>query len=180
MRTHTLGFMGSIAALLLAATPAGADSYGDDRAKIEDLQARYMFAMDFKDADTYASCFAQDGVLDYAGGVEKGRDAIRAFINKARATEAEKLAKDKSGLRPARSRHNITNIVLKIEGNKATGRAYWVSLSNDNEKRTGFISGYGHYEDELVKQNGEWLFTKRKIFNEILERRGAPAQSPAW
>lgn len=180
MRTHTVSFLGSAAVLLLAATPAGADSYGEDRAKIEDLQARYMFAMDFKDADTYASCFTQDGVLDYAGGVETGRDAIRAFINRTKAAEAAQLAKDKSGLRPARARHSITNIVLKIAGDKATGRAYWSSLSNDNDKRTGFISGYGHYEDELVKQNGQWLFTRRKIFNEVLEWRAAPAQSPAW
>ena len=29
-------------------------SFADDRAEIEDLQARYMFAMDFRDADRLA------------------------------------------------------------------------------------------------------------------------------
>jgi hypothetical protein len=29
----------------------------------------------------------------------------------------------------------------------------------------------GHYEDELVKRNGKWLFKKRKVFNESLPNR---------
>ena len=30
---------------------------------------------------------------------------------------------------------------------------------------------FGHYEDELVKQNGHWLFTTRKVYNESLANR---------
>jgi hypothetical protein len=29
----------------------------------------------------------------------------------------------------------------------------------------------GHYEDELVKQNGKWLFKKRKVFNESQQNK---------
>ena len=43
-------------------------SYASDRAEIADLMARYLFAMDYHDADAYAECFAEDGVLDYAMG----------------------------------------------------------------------------------------------------------------
>jgi hypothetical protein len=38
--------------------------YGDERALIEDLQVRYLFAFDFGDAEGYAGTFAPDGVLD--------------------------------------------------------------------------------------------------------------------
>ena len=48
-------------------------SYGDDRAAIEDLQARYLFALDFHDPDLYVSTFTEDGVLDYGSGEVKGR-----------------------------------------------------------------------------------------------------------
>ncbi|HXY79441.1 MAG TPA: nuclear transport factor 2 family protein, partial [Candidatus Bathyarchaeia archaeon] len=76
-------FACSIAMLLLTAAATSSkstqSSYADDRAAIEDLQARYMFALDFKDADTYASTFAPDGVLDYGPQV-KGRDAIKKVI----------------------------------------------------------------------------------------------------
>ena len=39
-------------------------NYGEDRAEIEDLQARYLFALDFHDPDLYVSTFTEDGVLD--------------------------------------------------------------------------------------------------------------------
>ena len=34
-------------------------SYADDRAAIEDLQARYLFALDFHDPDLYVSTFTE-------------------------------------------------------------------------------------------------------------------------
>jgi hypothetical protein len=43
-------------------------SYVEDRAAIEDLQARYLFAPDFHDPDLYVSTFTEDGVLDYGSG----------------------------------------------------------------------------------------------------------------
>ena len=55
-------------------------SYGEDRAAIEDLQARYLFALDFHDPDLYVSTFTEDGVLDYGSGEVKGREAIKTVI----------------------------------------------------------------------------------------------------
>ena len=167
-------------ALLLTSAVAHAESYAEDRAKIENLQARYMFAFDWRDATTYASCFTPNGVLEYGGGVEKGRDAIRAMINRTKRREAEQLAKEQPGIRPWRMRHSITNIVLKIDGDKAVGRAYWTEFENKKPDRHAEIGAYGHYEDELVKIDGEWFFSKRVIYNEQLDKRAAPADSPAW
>ena len=48
-------------------------SYAADRAEIEDLMARYLLAMDYHDADAYAGCFTEDGELDWAMGVARGR-----------------------------------------------------------------------------------------------------------
>ncbi len=42
-------------------------SYAEDRALIEDLQARYMFAFDFHDVDKYVSLFTEDGIVDIVG-----------------------------------------------------------------------------------------------------------------
>ena len=58
-----------------AQTPVS--SYAEDRAAIEDLQARYLFALDFHDPDLYVSTFTEDGVLDYGSGEVKGRQAIK-------------------------------------------------------------------------------------------------------
>ena len=43
---------------------AAQGSYAEDRAEIEDLMARYLFAMDWGDFDAYAATFTEDGVLD--------------------------------------------------------------------------------------------------------------------
>jgi 3-phenylpropionate/cinnamic acid dioxygenase small subunit len=160
--------------------PAEASSYAEDRARIEDLQARYMFALDWRDADAYAACYTEDGVFDWAQGVERGRPAIHAAVLAMRAADARRASLDKPGLRPSRMRHVITNAVLKINGNTARGRAYWIELNDNNEERKATVGAYGYYEDELVKEHGEWLFKKRTIYNEQIATRTGPAELPAW
>ena len=153
----------------------GRSSYAEDRAAIEDLQARYLFALDFHDPDLYVSTFTEDGVLDYGSGEVKGRQAIKEVI--ARMPNPKQVA----GKRAAAARHNISNIVIKVEGNTATGRSYWFHYSNDNPERRGVFDGFGHYEDELVKVNGMWRFTKRKIYNEGRnEWAYKGGKNPAW
>jgi hypothetical protein len=155
-------------------------SYAEDRAMIEDLQARYMFALDFGDADAYASTFTNDGVLNHGRGETKGREAIRNYILENKKSAETQRSKDTSGLRPAAGRHNISNIVIKVNGNKAVGRAYWFHMSNNNAKRTAELDSFGHYEDEMVKVKGQWLFSKRKVYNEQLDKRAAAGGNPAW
>ena len=150
-------------------------TYAEDRAAIEDLQARYLFALDFHDPNLYVSTFTEDGVLDYGSGEVKGRQAIKDVI--ARMPNPTPVA----GKRAAAARHNISNIVIKVDGNKAAGRSYWFHYSNDNPERRGVFDGFGHYEDELVKVNGQWLFTKRKIYNEGRDEWAYKGGSnPAW
>src|SRR5712691_1627318 len=78
------GTLGLVAGLALSSTTsttaAAGASYGEDRAQIEDLQARYLFALDFHDPQLYASTFTPDGVLDYGEGDVRGRDAIVKVI----------------------------------------------------------------------------------------------------
>jgi hypothetical protein len=173
----------SLAAALVAAGIAGAtsdkSSYGEDRAAIEDLQARYMFALDWQDSDTYSATFTEDGILDWAGGITRGRDAIRADVRGMREHFAKHEAAD-APIRPARLRHVITNMVIRIYGNQATGRAYWFELNDDVHDRRPYLGAYGHYEDELRKVHGHWLFSKRKIYNEQMDSRAASAENPAW
>lgn len=168
-----------VAGITLAAASALADgSYAQDRAMIEDLQARYLFALDFRDADAYAATFAEDGVLDYGAGKIQGREAIREMVANLRAAAEQQRAADTSGLRPAAGRHNITNIVLDIDGDRARGTAYWFHMGNANPERAAQITSFGHYEDELVKVNGEWLFSLRKIYNEQVAEWAAGAENP--
>ena len=180
MRKLTSPLAAAAAAVLItlavtSMTSRAAGSYADDRSEIEDLQARYLFALDFRDPDLYVSTFTENGILDVGSGEIKGREAIKQTI--ARMPQPAATA----GLRPAVGRHNISNIVLEIDGNKAVGRSYWFHYSNDNPKRAGVFDGFGHYEDELVKVKGKWLFAKRRIFNENRDEWAYKGRNnPAW
>lgn len=182
MRKATIISVCAIVVLFLAAAAGSRpmqSSYAEDRAAIEDLQARYMFALDFHDADTYASTFTEDGVLDYGPQV-KGREAIKKVIADMGKRTADQAAKDAPGTRPAVGRHNISNIVIKIEGNKAEGRAYWFHYSNSTPDRKAMLDSFGHYEDEMVKVDGKWYFSKRKIYNEQVADWAFKGANPAW
>ncbi|MET0292753.1 MAG: nuclear transport factor 2 family protein [Steroidobacteraceae bacterium] len=155
-----------LAAIALACVACAAHAgYGDDRALIEDLQARYLFAFDFGDAEGYAGTFAPDGVLDFGWGEIKGREAIGKFIVDGRKRNEETRAKTPAGQRPPVGRHTIANSVIRIDGNKARAQAYWTHMTSGADGR-GTVDFFGHYEDELVKANGEWLFARRRIYNE--------------
>lgn len=162
-----------------AINTAPAASYADDRAAIIDLQGRYLFAMDFQDAETYASTFAEDGVLNWAQGEVKGRKAIYEFMASGKYNPTRNA---KKGKWPAASRHFITNQVIKVEGDTAKAVTYWFQATNNTANRRTMVLGlFGHYEDELVKISGQWYFKSRTIYNEGLEgRHKAGQKNPAW
>ena len=156
-----------VAVALASAAGTAQAGYGDDRALIEDLQARYLFAFDFGDAQGYAATFAPDGVLDFGQGENKGRQAIARFIADGRKRTEETRARTPAGERPSVGRHVINNMVIKIDGDKARAVAYWTHMTSGANGR-GTVDFFGHYEDDLVKVNGEWLFARRRIYNEAI------------
>ena len=175
----------SIVAFILTISTVSAyagGGYAEDRALIEDLAARYLFALDFRDAKTYSETFTEDGILDYGTGEIKGRKAIFELIEGMGQRARETAAKDTSGLRPAKGSHNISNMVIKVEGNTAKMVAYWYHHGNSNPERSADVTSYGHYEDELLKVKGIWLFSKRKIYNEQRAEWAAPQEkgNPSW
>jgi hypothetical protein len=151
--------------------------YGDDRALIEDLQSRYLFAFDFGDPEGYAGTFTPDGILDFGQGEVKGRAAIAKFIEDGRKRQLEARANVKAGERPSVGRHIINNMVIKITGDKAHGVAYWTHMTSGSNGR-GTVDFFGHYEDDMVKVNGEWLFSRRRIYNEAIPEWASQYENP--
>src|SRR2546430_4167093 len=68
-------------ALMLGLWGTALASYADDRAEIENLSNRYMIAVDAGDIDTVMATWAEDGVLEWVGGVENGKAAIRKAMS---------------------------------------------------------------------------------------------------
>lgn len=147
-----------------------------NRAEIKDLMGRYLFAMDWHDTDAYAACFTEDGVLDYAMATLNGREEIRQGALKFRDAVGD-LFKREDGS-PALLRHVLDHIVIRVEGNEAWTTAFWWELTDGGPGRTPEIQSFGTYEDELVRVNGQWLFRRRKIYNELIPGRETPAENP--
>ena len=151
-------------------------NYAADRAAIENLMARYLFAMDYHDADTYAECFTEDGVLDYAMGVLEGREAIRTEA-RSFAGKIGEIFKDWQG-NPAMLRHVIGQQVVRVAGDRAWNTGFWWEMTNGGPEGSMATPSFGTYEDELERVDGHWLFKRRKIYNEFLPGRESGADNP--
>jgi hypothetical protein len=152
------------------------EAYAADRAEIEDLMARYLFAIDYFDWDAYVTTFAPDGELEFASGTSKGRDAIRAAVT----SFSERIGRfyhTEDG-KPALLRHVVLQSSIRVEGDKAWGRTLWVEMANDGPGDTMKMGTYGIYEDEFSKVSGRWLIQKRRVLNEFLKGRQSGPGNP--
>ena len=148
---------------LAAAKPAAPASAVADQLAIQQLMARYEWALDGGDARAYAALFADDGVLVFAGREQKGRAAIQAAIeNLARSFSASGPA----GAPPPKIQHILSNLVVEQHGDTADARSFWTEIWNPTGKAMG-VRAAGHYEDRLVKKGGRWWFSRRQIFDDF-------------
>ena len=122
-----------------------------DRLAIRELLERYCDGVNQRDADIWASTWAEDAVwelphLEMEG--LRGRDVIVAAW-----TEAMKLFPFVNMLAQPAS--------IAIDGDKATMRSYTteVAVMQDGTE----IRPLGEYYDECVRENGEWKFSLRKF-----------------
>jgi SnoaL-like domain len=180
-RTITAFLSGALltGAVLAATQLKYGQDYARDRSEIEDLLGRYSFALDWQDPELYASTFTEDGVLIWAGGTVTGRKAIVDEMRIARTVD-ERATAGEAPLRPARRRHFISNLVVKIEGHSATARSFWFEFNNDVRDRRPYLGAYGHSEDKMRRVDGQWQFARRQIFNEQRDNMAATSTNPAW
>ena len=167
---------GGVATALRAQQPTYAASYAQNRAQIEDLMARYLFAIDYNDWDAYVATFTEDGELEFASGTSKGRPAIRAMVAKF-AEGIGKFYHTEDG-KPAKLRHVILQSVIRVEGDRAWARSQWLEMANDGPKDTMKMGTYGLYEDEFRKARGQWLISKRRVLNEFIKNRNSGPDNP--
>ena len=124
----------------------------EDRFAINDLFVRYTCAIDAGDVDTLVNCFTEDGSLQSpAVGEYAGRPAIRAF--------AERFAKFRDN--GSQLRHVISNLVASTDGDRGFATCYLTVFLTRNGKSS--LMAPGHYECDLRKVDGGWLFQKRVV-----------------
>ncbi|MES2606626.1 MAG: nuclear transport factor 2 family protein [Pseudomonadota bacterium] len=160
---------GLLAVVSLLVTPLALAGYADDRAEIENISNKYMVAVDSGDIDLVMSTWADDGVLEWVFGVEHGKDEIFKAMSGFGGARYEAIPEGATS-RP-RTRHQIINHVIDVEGDTATTTAYWFAFTNRTPQGDVQLLYFGHYEDILQRRDGKWLFTSRKVYNESRDNK---------
>jgi hypothetical protein len=152
------------------------EQYAADRAAIEDLMARYLFALDYNDLDSFIDMFTDDAEFEFARGRIAGRDNILAAVKGFKVRIGE-LYKDEDG-NAAVLRHVLAHTAIRVEGDKAWTRAQWFEMANDGPGKSLKMGTFGIYEDQLRRVDGRWLFSERRILNEFLPGRESGPGNP--
>ena len=150
--------------------------YAADRAAIEDLMARYLFALDYNDMDSFIAMFTPDAEFEFARGRVAGADNILAAVKGFKQRIGEHY-KDED-CNPATLRHVLAHTAIRIEGDRAWTRAQWFEMANDGPGKSLKMGTFGIYEDKLRKVDGRWLFSERRIMNEFLPGRESGPNNP--
>jgi len=117
---------------------------------IRELKNRYCHRIDAGDYGEWVSLFAEDGRFARAGVDEyEGHDELTEF-----ATEVFDAGFEFSA-------HTVSNPVIEVDGDEATGEWYLTLRFRTPEGEAGWKQGV--YRDELVKEDGEWRFASVTI-----------------
>ena len=123
----------------------------EDIEAIKQLKARYCeICDDDHNPDRVASAFAEDGIWESDDfGVARGHEEIRELFRGFR-----KLFNF--------SQHNITNPIIEVDGDRATGVWYimgpWTFSENNDEKWMAL-----RYDDDYVKIDGVWKYQHLRV-----------------
>jgi ketosteroid isomerase-like protein len=159
MRLHHAAF---IALLIVPAPVAAQGNLGtyEDRIAVEDVMARYVWAVDSLDADGYVAVFTDDAVIDSNGSISKGHGEIRKIVTGLIERRDDNKAK---GLPTANLYHVISSVRITFtKPGEALHQSYWQTVRRDKDGRM-IAAAMGRSEDRLVKRNGTWLIQFRKL-----------------
>ena len=150
-------------ALLVAPTLVSAQgSLGtyEDRIAVEDVMARYVWAVDSLDQEGYVAVFTEDAVIDSNGSISKGHAAIRQIVTGLIKRRDDNKA---LGVPPSNLYHVISNVRITFpKPDEALHQSYWQTVRRGKDGVMA-AAAMGRSEDRLVKRNGKWLIQSRKL-----------------
>jgi uncharacterized protein (TIGR02246 family) len=159
MRLYRFAFLALLIAPVLVAAQQNLGTY-EDRIAVEDVMARYVWAVDSFDADGYVAVFSDDAVIDSNGSISKGHEEIRKIVTSLIQRRDDSKAK---GLPASNMRHVISNVRITFpKSGEAMHQSYWQTVVRDKDGKM-IPAAMGCSEDRLVKRSGKWLIQSRKL-----------------
>lgn len=150
------------AALMLTGAPSFADDLEalaarvqalEDREAIRALILAYGEAHDNRDYRTFAELFANEGEWVGGLGTARGPEAIFALMD---STIGHDPQPGGSG-----TYHVMTNDQIRLDGDRAAATTKWIYITPAQNGAPQLVF-LGHYEDEFIRENGEWKFLRRE------------------
>ena len=164
MRIQTMRFHFTVLIVLLIAPVlvTAQENLGtyEERVAVEDVMARYVWAVDSLDPEGYVAVFTEDAIIDSNGNISKGYEEIRGIVMSLIQRRDDNKAK---GLPTSNLYHVISNVRITFpRPGEALHRSYWQTVYRDNEGKMT-AAAMGRSEDRLVKRNDKWLIQERKL-----------------
>ncbi len=130
----------------------------EDRESIRRLQVDYGRFLDRRDFASFSNLFAaKDGEWIGGMGKAKGRENIRSLMEKTIGTDA--------ALKNA-NLHIFANETIDLDGDRAKATAKWMFVVAGEGGRPQPVY-LGHYEDDLIRESGDWKFARRIVRADI-------------
>ena len=135
----------------------------EDRLDIQDLIARYAWALDTGDLDAYVDCFFEDGWIEHhPPGRCEGREGIRKLTDFLWYEHPNNYLG---------RQHRMSQVLLTPEGEGVRIKAFWSILQHNVETQENFVFGLGLWDAlAALDADGEWRL--KSLFVELW--RGQP------
>ena len=165
MRLRSLITLPIAAIALAACQQAPAQDEAADRAEIHALLTAYGSTLDTRDFDGFAALFAEDGTYNGTSGAQAGEMMRGVFAENA------------LGIREPNF-HVFFNEVITLDGPDeahATSMSFYVAPDAENRPQPILMASY---DDQLVRENGDWKFANRTV-NSLIPAPAPPAAENA-
>ena len=138
-----------------------------DRAAIRDHINDYYGQFRKDGEQDFASFYTADAKLDVNGWIVSGRDGIKGMYSQAGFIGDDEKAPKAEGAVPKGVGETLyTNMDIDLQVDKAVVNMIWLTLGSELLTSPPRVTEYGTERDELVKQDGRWLFKNRIIRSE--------------
>lgn len=125
--------------------------------ELTNAKARYCHLLDTKDWTGFGDLMTDDIELDLSGtsdlGMIRGRE--------------EAVARIRSSVETAQTAHHVHTPEITLNGDEAL--VVWAMQDRLIWSNGKTLTGYGHYNERWVKQNGEWKLAAQKLTRLIME-----------
>jgi uncharacterized protein (TIGR02246 family) len=159
MRLHHAAFVALLIGPVVVTAQGNLGTY-EDRIAVEDVMARYVWAVDSLDPDGYVAVFTEDAIIDSNGSISKGREEIRKIVTGLIQRRDDNKAK---GLPTSNLYHVISSVRITFPTpGEALHQSYWQTVRRDKDGKMT-AAAMGRSEDRLVKRDGKWLIQWRKL-----------------